>query len=237
MKISDIYQRFDQIGALTFATIDGNTPQTRIAHLFAYDEEGLYFRTMITKAFYKQLKEAEKVSICGMYPKTTVSHDEEGMPYFEPGYTIRATGLVREISFETLKTKAGKYDRFMLGVKDIERYPAMTPFCLYRAWGEVFDFDFEMAHRSHKLLRTRFCFGGQQIPFQGMRITQACIGCGDCVEKCSFKAIYQEDDQFIIDHAKCDVCGDCYIVCPNDAVEIVIEDTILNRPGDPPGDL
>ena len=92
MDIADIYEKFNQIGCLTFATIDKDTPQTRIAHLFALDHEGLYFRTMVTKAFYAQLKKTEKVSICGMFPKTSVIHNEQGMPYFEPGYTIRATG-------------------------------------------------------------------------------------------------------------------------------------------------
>ena len=80
MGIADIYEKFDQIGCLTFATIDKGIPQTRIAHLFAYDDEGLYFRTMITKPFYNQLKKTEKVSICGMFPKTSVSHNERGMP-------------------------------------------------------------------------------------------------------------------------------------------------------------
>jgi MinD superfamily P-loop ATPase len=88
----------------------------------------------------------------------------------------------------------------------------------------VFDFDFEMEHRSHKLLRTEFSFGGMQIPFRGMRITEDCIACGECQEGCSFKAIYQEDGRYVIDHAKCDVCGDCYIVCPSNAIEIVIEE-------------
>jgi hypothetical protein len=84
VDIEDIYEKFDQIGCLTFATIDKDTPQTRIAHLFAFDHEGLYFRTMTTKPFYEQLKKTKKVSICGMFPKTSVSHDEEGMPYFAP---------------------------------------------------------------------------------------------------------------------------------------------------------
>ncbi len=226
MKIADIYKKFDQIGSLVFATIDRNVPQTRIAHLFAWDEEGLYFRTMTTKAFYKQLKETEKVSICGMYPTTAIRHNDEGMPCFTPGYTIRATGDIKEIALENLKTKATENKMFRLGVMDIEKYPAITTFCLHRAWGEVFDFDFEMEHRPHKLLRTHFCFGGQKIPFQGMRITKGCTGCGACMDKCSFKAIYQKNHRFVIDHAKCDVCGDCYTLCPNSAVEIVIRHTM-----------
>jgi ferredoxin len=224
MNLSEIYGKFDQIGCLTFATVDKGVPQTRIAHLFAYDHEGLYFRTMITKAFYAQLKQTGKLSICGMFPETSVSHNKDGMPYFPPGYTIRATGDIKEISLKTLKEKAAANEMFMLGVKDIEKYPAMTTFCLFRAWGEVFDFDFEMEHRPHKLLRTKFSFGGKKIPFQGVRIGEDCIACGECMQACSFKAIYQRDDAYIIDHAKCDVCGDCYTICPSDAVEIVIDD-------------
>jgi ferredoxin len=179
---------------------------------------------MITKPFYEQLKNTEKVSICGMFPKTSVSYNERGMPYFAPGYAIRATGDIKEISFAALKEKAAVNKMFMLGVKDIEKYPAMTTFCLHSAWGEVYDFDFEMEHRSHKLLRTGFCFGGKHIPFRGVRITEECIACGECLDRCSFKAIYQHGEQFIIDHVKCDVCGDCYTICPTNAVEIVIDD-------------
>jgi ferredoxin len=174
------------------------------------------------KAFYGQLKKTGKVSVCGMYPKTQVSHNEDGMPCFLPGYTIRATGEVKEISLTELNAKAAVNEMFSLGVKDAEKYPAMTTFCLYKAWGEVFDFDFEMELRSHKLLRTGFSFGGAEIPFQGVRITDDCISCGKCEEKCSFKAISHQGERFVIDHTKCDVCGDCYLVCPAAAVEVVM---------------
>ena len=143
---------------------------------------------MITKAFYDQLRKTEKVSICGMFPKTFVSHDDQGMPYFEPGYTIRATGDIKEIPLKTLKEKATVNEMFILGVKDIERYPAMTTFCLCSAWGEVYDFDFEMEHRNHKLLRTGFSFGGKLIPFRGVRITEECIACGGMPGKMFFQS-------------------------------------------------
>ncbi len=55
LGIADIYDKFDQNGCLTFATVDKDYPQTRIAHLFAHDHEGLYFRTTIVKPFYDQL--------------------------------------------------------------------------------------------------------------------------------------------------------------------------------------
>jgi ferredoxin len=221
MTISEIFKKFDQIGCVTFATIDKGDPQTRIAHLFAYDDEGLYFRTMFIKAFYTQLITTGKVSICGMYPKTQASYDKDGMPYFPPGYAIRITGDVKEISFDNLKEKASVHELFALGVKDIEKYPAMTTFCLFKGYGEIFDFDFEMEQRSHKLLRTDFSIGGAHIPFRGVRITEECTACGKCLEKCSFQAIEHDADKYAIDNAKCDVCGDCYIVCPVGAIEIV----------------
>lgn len=229
MDIADVYEKFDQIGCVTFATIDKDTPQTRIAHLFAHDHEGLYFRTMITRAFYKQLKKTGKVSICGMYPKTPIGHKDQGTPYVAQGYTIRATGDIKEVSSDKLKEKAATNEIFILGVRDSERYPAMATFCLYSAWGELFDFDLEMEYRSHKILRTGFCFGGKHIPLRGVRITEKCNACGDCQEKCSFKAIYKHDERLIIDQTICDLCGDCYMICPTNAVEIVIDDP-KNRP-------
>ena len=149
MDIADVYEKFDQIGCVTFATIEKDTPQTRIAHLFAHDHEGLYFRTMITRAFYKQLKKTGKVSICGMYPKTSTSHKDQGTAHVSQGYTIRVTGDIKEVSLDKLKEKAATNEIFILGVRDSERYPAMATFCLYSAWGELFDFDLEMEYRSH----------------------------------------------------------------------------------------
>ena len=35
MNIKEIFDRFDEIGCCTFVTIDGDYPETRIAHFLA----------------------------------------------------------------------------------------------------------------------------------------------------------------------------------------------------------
>lgn len=64
--IEDVYNAFDQVGCCSFATLDGaGGVESRIAHFFAWDEEGLYLRTMDVKPFYRQLVEGGKLSVCG----------------------------------------------------------------------------------------------------------------------------------------------------------------------------
>ena len=96
MTIKEIYEKFDKIGCLSFATVnEDGEPETRIAHLRAYDEEGIYFMTMFTKDFYKQIKANGKVAINGLKARTEVAHDKEGFPIFDKGYAIRLTGNVK----------------------------------------------------------------------------------------------------------------------------------------------
>jgi len=218
MNIKEIYEKFDAVGSLTFATIDEGYPETRIAHFFAYDDEGLYFRTMFPKPFYKQLKETEKVSVCGLYGSTEIAHGEDGLPEFEPGYSIRVTGDIKEVSLEEIKNKPTNKELFHLGIKDVEKYPAMRIFVLYRGKGEVFDYDFETKLRDHKLLRINFSFNGFTDKVFSLGIKENCIGCGKCFRKCSFKAIEKNGDDYIINRRKCDVCGDCIVACPVDAI-------------------
>lgn len=223
MNIKEIYERFNEIGCVVFSTIDGEYPMTRIAHFYACDEEGLYFRTMKIKPFYNQLNKTKKVSVCGMSSNTEVSHDDKGMPTFDAGYTIRVTGDVKEVSFNTLEEKAKKNKDFLVGVKDTIKYPNTASFCLYRGYGEVFDYDFEMISRDNKLIRIPFHFNGIKIPFRGLKINDNCIGCGACFSKCSFKAIEKDGEKFKIDPYKCDLCGDCYSVCNHKAIDTYME--------------
>jgi uncharacterized pyridoxamine 5'-phosphate oxidase family protein/NAD-dependent dihydropyrimidine dehydrogenase PreA subunit len=217
MTIKEIYEYFDKIGCLTFATINGEYPETRIAHFVAFDDDGLYFMTSRTKPFYKQLTLTGKVSACGMSSKTAVAKDENDMPIFEAGYTIRVGGDIKEIDLETIREKSKKDKDFEFCLKDIARYPSMTTLCLCRGSGEIFDFDFEKSSRDHKLERIRFSFGGFEIIPSGLTITDDCIACGSCMDACSFDAV-EEGTPYRIIGNRCDECGNCFHVCPVGAV-------------------
>lgn len=223
MKAKKIYKKFDKVGSIVFATIDNDYPETRIAHFFAYDDLGLYFRTMDTKPFYYQLVTNKKVSVCGMNSKTEVEHDEEGLPVFDSGYSIRITGDVEEVPLKYIKRASETDKNFLMGYKDYKKYPALKFFRIYRGKGEIFDFDFEKQNRDHKLERKRFTLNDFEHPVRGVFITDKCVSCKKCFKKCSFDAIYKGKNHYEIDQTRCDGCGDCKLVCKYDAIEVIVE--------------
>jgi ferredoxin len=144
-----------------------------------------------------------------------------GQPTFAPGFTLRITGETREIPEEEVKEKvAAGSEIHKYFLEDAARYPAMKLFCIFKGKGEIFDFDFEMEHRDHKLLRTRFAFGGETYNAAGPRInTDKCSACGECFDACTFKAIIP-GDPYMVDGSRCVDCGSCFLVCPQDAIEL-----------------
>lgn len=217
---SDIQQALEKIGSVTMTTLDKDTMHSRIISICGIDEEGIYFLTMHVKPFYRQLKENPQVSLCGIYPSSRkTGKNAVGQPTWDPGFTLRITGQAREILESEVKEKAaagsGIHQYFL---EDASRYPAMRFFCIHQGKGEIFDFDFEMTHRDHKVLRTRFAFGGETFSNAGARIDpDACIACGECFEVCTFKAIIPGEPHRV-DGSRCDECGSCFQVCPQDAV-------------------
>ena len=192
MTLNEIYKALEKIGSLTITTLDGDTMYSRIISICGGDDEGIYFLTMDVKPFYRQLKENPQVALCGIYPSSRkTGKNKVGQPSFDPGFTLRITGEAREISEDEVKEKANagsEVHKYFL--EDAARYPATRFFCIFRGKGEIFDFDFEMENRDHKLLRTRFAFGGATFNEAGARINpDACISCGECFDACTFKAI------------------------------------------------
>ena len=219
MELKEIFEYADKIGFLTFSTIKDGYVHSRVAHFYGYDEDGLYLRSMFSKPFYRQMVKTGKLSVCGMYPSTQITgHDENGVPDFEPGYTFRITGDVRELSEEEVKLKAETNEQFKIALFDMKKYPATRNLVMCRGKGEIYDFDFEMINRDHKLLRTRFSFGGMKVNPPGCKITDKCIECGTCFETCTFKAIKPGSPYSIIGE-RCDECASCILVCPEDAID------------------
>ena len=95
----------------------------------------------------------------------------------------------------------------------------MKLFCICEGKGEVFDYDFELENRDHKLLRKRFAFGGETVNEAGVRIDpDKCIACGECYEVCTFSAIV-EGEPYKVQSERCDECGSCINACPVEAIE------------------
>lgn len=221
MQVKDIYEKLEAVGVLTFSTIHNNEVHSRIAHLNGYDENGIYFRTMWNKPFARQLKETGKVTLCGITDNRVLGHNDEGVPEFPPGYFIRLIGEVDYLNEGQVRELAKDNKLLQLAVYDMDKYPSMKDgnFVISKAKGEIFDYDFNCEHRDHKLLRTRFQFGGMSYNEAGPTIKDNCIECGQCKEVCSFKAIEEGTPFKVLSH-KCDDCGSCIDVCPVDAIEI-----------------
>jgi len=50
--------------------------------------------------------------------------------------------------------------------------------------------------------------------------TEACVGCGVCVERCHVKAFSPGDGAVELDSERCIGCGVCIITCPNEALSL-----------------
>jgi ferredoxin len=60
--------------------------------------------------------------------------------------------------------------------------------------------------------------------------TEACQGCGTCVEYCPVHAIALVDEVSRIDTAKCIGCGQCALQCPEDAVTMLPNERTVMLP-------
>lgn len=225
MELKELYSLIEQIGCLTFSTLaKSGEIHSRIAHFNGYDEDGLYFRTMVTKPYYRQLMSTRQLTVCGMTDARVLSHNDDGSTVFPPSFFLRLIGKIKQVPQEVIREKAKTNKMLITAVQDMERYPSMADanFVMHAAKGEVYDVDFEMVHRENKLFRQRFSFGSISYNDAGPTITDRCVACGACKEACTFLAI-EEGEPYRINKNRCDDCGDCRIACGFEAIEDSIE--------------
>lgn len=223
MTLKEINSALAKIGSLSVTTLDGNTMHSRIISICGGDEKGIYFLTMNVKPFYRQLKSNPQISMCGIYPSGRKDgKNKDGQPYWSPGFFVRVTGETCEIPNTELKKQAAAGSEIHeYAIEEAARYPAMKLFCMFRGKGELFDYDFEMENRDHKLLRKRFAFGGETVNPAGTHIDpDKCIACGECYSTCTFKAIVPGDETYKVNGSRCDECGSCVQICPQNAIQL-----------------
>ncbi len=220
MTLQEIYSAIAEIGSLTITTLDEGAMHSRIISICGGDDDGIYFLTMNVKPFYRQLKSNPHISMCGIYPSgRKEGKNNDGQPYWPPGFFLRITGETREVSSDEIQEKAASSDMYRYTMEEAARYPAMKLFCMFRGKGELFDYDFELENRDHKILRKRFAFGGESVNEAGVRIDpDKCLACGECYKVCTFKAIV-EGEPYKVNSERCDECGSCIMACPSEAIE------------------
>ena len=80
-------------------------------------------------------------------------------------------------------------------------------------------------------LRCRWCHNPEGISHkkQISFLSQKCIGCGNCFEKCPRQAHTLEGDAHLLDRVVCGVCGTCTDTCYSGALEIVGRDVTVDE--------
>lgn len=221
MNMKEIGTAVEKVGSVSITTLDGSTMHSRIISICGSDAGGLYFLTMNVKPFYRQLQKNPQVALCGIYPSgRKEGKNKDGQPYWPPGFFLRITGEAQEVPVDEMREKAPASEVHRYALEEVERYSATTLFCIHRGKGELFDYDFELENRDHKLLRKRFAFGGESANPSGVRIDpDRCVSCGECHVVCSFDAIVEGEPYRVVGE-RCDECGSCVSSCPVEAIEL-----------------
>lgn len=202
MDAETCLQKLKYVGVLAFATADeeGN-PQIRNISAIHYEPDAMYFFTARGKNFCRELLADGRVQILG---------------YTKYKEMIRLSAKAEPVAAEKqqywMDTIFGEQP-YLTNV-----YPEDTR----KLAGIVFqitDAAIEYFHLGvNPIFRENYTIGRGNISFKGYRITDACIGCGNCVKSCPQRCI-GEGRPYKIEQTHCLHCGNCQEVCPVKAVE------------------
>jgi len=103
-----------------------------------------------------------------------------------------------------------RWDSLWLGVKRADQLITICHCCDCCCYFKLYRFLPEKAGE-----------GLQKLEGLEVRVGEGCDGCGICVERCFIKAMGLKDGKAVVGEA-CRGCGRCAMVCPRQAVQVVI---------------
>ena len=205
MSNAETYLRYlvDEIHTTVVATVDDDgLPVTAAIDMMDSDGSSLYFLTAKGKSFYDRLKKRQFLALTAMKGEDTMS-----------SVAVSLRGKVRELGYARIPELFKKNPYMKTIYPTEESMQALTVFQIYEGTGEWFDLS------KKPIERASFTFGGAKTKEEGYYISNACIGCGSCVEVCPQKCIISENIPYVIEQNHCLHCGNCQTVCPVGAVE------------------
>lgn len=202
MDAKTCLQKLQYVGVLAFATVDeyGN-PQIRNISAIHYEPDAMYFFTARGKNFCKELLADGRVQILG---------------YTKYKEMIRLSAKAEPVAEE-------KQEHWIDTIFEEQPYLInVYPEDTRKLAGIVFqitDAEIEYFHLGvNPIFRESYVIGKGHISVKGYQITDACIGCGNCVKNCPQRCI-EKGNPYKIQQEHCLHCGNCHEVCPVKAVE------------------
>ena len=205
MSNTETYLRYlvNEIHTTVVATVDDEgLPVTAAIDMMDNDENSLYFLTAKGKSFYDRLKKRQFLALTALKGEDTMS-----------SVAVSLRGKVQELGYNRIPELFEKNPYMKTIYPTEESMQALTVFRIYEGTGEWFDLS------KKPIERASFTFGGAEKKPEGYFITDACIGCGSCVEVCPQKCIATENIPHVIMQDHCLHCGNCLTACPVGAVE------------------
>lgn len=201
MDLATCLKKMELVGVLAFATVDSEgAPQIRNISAIHYEEDALYFFTARGKNFCRELREDGRVQI---------------LCYTKYKEMIRLSGRAYPVADEEQKKWQDiifKEQPYLSNVYPKDTKDIGIIFCIDRGDVEYFNLGV------NPIFREIYPLGNAIIKQRGYYISDACISCGKCMDKCPQRCII-EGNPYRINQNHCLHCGSCFENCPVDAVE------------------